>query len=256
MERRIAIVTGANRGIGYEIATQLLSAGLDVVVTAREIVEGERAAREIGARSHRLDVSDPESIASLAGDFEEGIDVLVNNAGASFSGFDAEVAQRTMQVNFFGALELTRQLLPTMHDGARIVMVSSGMGTLDHVGPPLRARFEDPALDQEGVIALAEEFIDDVANGTHADRGWPSNAYSVSKVALNALTRVLARELASDPRRILVNAACPGWVRTRMGGSSAPRSPERGARTPAWLALLPDGGPSGGFFRDERPIAF
>ena len=98
-----------------------------------------------------------------------------------------------------------------------------------------------------------ESFVLDVGTGEHEAHGWPSNAYGVSKVALNALVRVLDRELASDPRRIAVNAVDPGWVRTRMGGASAPRSLEEGARTVVWLALLPDP-PKGGLFRDERAI--
>ncbi|MCL2449635.1 MAG: SDR family oxidoreductase, partial [Polyangiaceae bacterium] len=93
-------------------------------------------------------------------------------------------------------------------------------------------------------------------SGAHARHGWPSSAYSVSKVGMNALVRVMARELAGDPRRILINAADPGWVRTRMGGPSAPRSVEDGARTPVWLAELPEDGPSGGFFRDQRAAQF
>jgi carbonyl reductase 1 len=135
-------------------------------------------------------------------------------------------------------------------------MVSSGLGTLSHVRAPVRDRLEDPALTREALVAAMQSFVDDVAAGTQARSGWPSSAYSVSKVGMNALVRVIARELAGDPRRILVNAADPGWVRTRMGGASAPRSVEQGARTAVWLAELPDGGPSGGFFRDERPIGW
>jgi carbonyl reductase 1 len=96
-------------------------------------------------------------------------------------------------------------------------------------------------------------FVDGVAAGTHAAAGWPSSAYRVSKMGVNALAGVLARELAGDPRKILVNAACPGWVRTAMGGAGAPRSVEEGARTPVWLATLPEGGPQGGVFADEQP---
>jgi carbonyl reductase 1 len=135
-------------------------------------------------------------------------------------------------------------------------MVSSGMGALSGVGAAVRERLERADLDRTGLLELMESFPRDVAEGVHRRAGWPSNAYAVSKVGLNALTRVLARELAGDPRRIAVNAACPGWVRTRMGGRGAPRSVAEGARTPVWLALLPPGGPSGGFFRNERAIAW
>jgi carbonyl reductase 1 len=141
-----------------------------------------------------------------------------------------------------------------MRAGGRIVMISSGMGELSGVRGEARARIADPALTREGLLAVVESFVTDVVAGTHTRHGWPSSAYSVSKIALNALVRVLAQELAGDPRRILVNSENPGWVRTRMGGQSAPRSVEDGARTAVWLATLPDGGPNGGFFRDEQSI--
>jgi NAD(P)-dependent dehydrogenase (short-subunit alcohol dehydrogenase family) len=245
---RIAIVTGANRGIGAEIVSQLRGHGLRVIATSREPSDGFAT----------LDVTRRDQIEALAKDSaaQGGVHVLVNNAGASFDGFDAEVARRTLEVNFFGAMHLTDAILPTLRPGGHIVMVSSGMGELSHVHAAVRAAFEDPQLARSSLIALMQSFVSDVASGVHASRGWPSNAYSVSKVGMNALVRVLARELTDDPRRIAVNAACPGWVRTRMGGRAAPRSVEQGAQTPVWLALMPEGGPNGGFFRDERPIAW
>jgi len=241
---RIALVTGANRGIGSEIAAQLAAEGVRVLA----------AAREPGAGDVTLDITRKDEIDALVELLKDGVDILVNNAAVSLDGFDAETARRTIGVNFFGTMNTTDALLPRMRTGGRIVMVSSGMGELSVVAPQLRARFDSPTLDRKTLIGLMESFVRDVADGVHKKKGWPSNAYSVSKVGVNALTRVLARELAGDRRGILVNAACPGWVRTRMGGGSAPRSPALGARTPVWLALLPDGGPSGGFFRDERPI--
>jgi carbonyl reductase 1 len=116
----------------------------------------------------------------------------------------------------------------------------------------LQTEVMSPSLDRAGLVAFVDRFVADVAAGRHTTRGWPSNAYRVSKIAMNAYVRILARELAGDPRKILVNAACPGWVRTAMGGSGAPRSPEQGAKTPVWLALLPPGeSRSGGLYRDE-----
>jgi carbonyl reductase 1 len=255
-KKRMAVVTGANRGIGLEIARKLAAAGLDVVATARDAADGRAAAADAGARYLPLDVTDPSSIESLALELRDGVDVLVNNAGISMNGFNAEVARRTLDVNFFGAMNVTARLQGLLRTGARIVMVSSGMGELTGVSDALRKRFEDPTLTRGELVSLMESFVRDVGAGTHAQKGWPSSAYRVSKVGLNALTRILARELDGDPRRILVNAVCPGWVRTSMGGSSAPRSAEKGAETPAWLALLPEGGPTGGFFRDQRPIPF
>jgi NAD(P)-dependent dehydrogenase (short-subunit alcohol dehydrogenase family) len=247
VKRRVAVVTGANRGIGQEVALQLGKHGLSVVKTSREPAEGHA----------KLDVTRAEDIAALARSLDaSGLDVLVNNAGATFNGFDAGVAERTLAVNLFGAMHVTDALLPAMRAGGRIVMVSSGMGTLSHVGQELRARFEAPDLTRAQLLELMGSFVRGVAAGTHERQGWPSNAYSVSKVGMNAFVRVLARELAGDPRHILVNAADPGWVRTRMGGSGAPRSVEDGARTPVYLALLAAEGPTGGFFRDERPAAW
>jgi carbonyl reductase 1 len=241
-----AVVTGANRGIGEEIVRQLAARGMRVVAASREPRDGYAT----------LDVTRADHVEALARRVgsEGGADALVNNAGTSVDGFDEAVARRTLDVNFLGALRVTDALLPLMRPGARVVMVSSGLGTLSGVGRRLRARFEDPALGRAELLDLMESFVRDVAADVHASRGWPSSAYGVSKIGMNALVRVLARELANDPRRILVNSADPGWVRTRMGGRSAPRAVEDGARTPVWLATLPEGGPTGGFFRDERPI--
>ena len=245
---RTAVVTGANRGIGEAIAAELRERGLRVVPTSRE------------ARQHfvTLDVTRAGQVESLARQLagEDGVDVLVNNAGTSLDGLDERVVRRTLDANFLGAMRVTDALLPVMRPGGRVVMVSSGLGSLTGVRGDMRARFEDPALTRAALLALVEEFPRDVAAGVHERHGWPSNAYRVSKIAMNALVRVMARELEGDPRRILVNAADPGWVRTRMGGRSAPRSVEHGARTPVFLALLPDGGPTGGFFRDEHAVAF
>jgi NAD(P)-dependent dehydrogenase (short-subunit alcohol dehydrogenase family) len=252
-------VTGATRGIGQAIAVELARNGLRVIVAGRDARRGEQVAAELGgdASFQSLDVTDPRHVATLATRLqaEGGLDVLVNNAGASFDGFSASVARRTLDVNFLGMMRLTDRLLALLRPNARVVMVSSGMGDASSLGAALREEVMSPSLDRAGLVAFVDRFVADVAAGEHASRGWPSNAYRVSKIAMNAYVRLLARELASDPRKILVNAACPGWVRTAMGGSSAPRSPEAGARTPAWLALLPLGDSrSGGLYRDERLI--
>jgi NAD(P)-dependent dehydrogenase (short-subunit alcohol dehydrogenase family) len=248
MKDRVALVTGANRGLGAEIARQLEHKGLRVVRGSREPREGYVT----------LDVTRADEIEAVARKLagEGGLDALVNNAGVSLGGLDADVARRTLDANFFGAMRVTDALLPSMRKGGCIVMVSSGLGDLSAVRGQVHRRLADPKLERAELVALAESFVDHVANGTHAQHGWPSSAYSVSKIALNALVRVLARELGGDPRRILVNAENPGWVKTRMGGSSAPSSVEHGARTATWLATLPEGGPTGGYFRDEKPIAW
>jgi carbonyl reductase 1 len=257
VERRIALVTGATRGIGEATARALAREGLRVVVGGRDARLGEKVARELGggASFAELDLTDGRSIDALAKRLEGGLDVLVNNAGATFDGFDAAIARRTLDVNFVGMMNLTDRLLPLLRPNARIVMVSSGMGEVSCLAPELRSEVMSPSLERTRLVAFVDRFVADVAEGRHTRSGWPSNAYRVSKVAMNAYVRILARELAGDTRNILVNAACPGWVRTAMGGAGAPRSPEQGAKTPAWLALLPEGNSrSGGFFRDEQPV--
>lgn len=256
MTVRTALVTGANQGIGFEVCRQLAVQGFTVILTSRDEKAGRAAADKLGVEYHCLDVTKDADIAALAADLKKqgrGIDVLVNNAGVSMDGFDDRVVAGTLAVNFFGALAVTEGLLPLIPDGGTIVMVSSGMGELHAYSPAIRARFSDPKLTRDQLVALVNEFIADVAAGRHTENGWPTSAYRVSKAAINALARILAHDLA--PRHIRVNAACPGWVRTRMGGRSAPRSLEQGAKSIVWAATLTDD-TSGGFFRDGRPATW
>ncbi|WP_437727834.1 SDR family oxidoreductase [Sorangium sp. So ce861] len=258
---RIAVVSGGNRGIGLEICRQLARRGVHVVLGSRDEGRGDAAAaalkeQGISVEPRRLDVSEERSVKELARALAAehgGVDIVVNNAGIAMQGFNAEVARNTIEVNFFGALRLTSELLPLMRAEGRIVMVTSGLGDRRSVSTPLQEQFGKAALTREELVQLMRRFVSDVSAGTHTAEGWPSSAYAVSKIGLNALTGVLARELEGDPRKILCNAACPGWVRTDMGGARAPRSVEEGAETPVWLALLPSGGPQGGVFRDKAP---
>jgi NAD(P)-dependent dehydrogenase (short-subunit alcohol dehydrogenase family) len=229
-----ALVTGANRGIGREVARQLADRGFSVILTARDEAKAREAAAELGSdgadvRPLALDVSDPDSIETAAARVAEDpgeLDVLVNNAGIGsdfgVSGVEPDFAaiQRALDTNFFGAYRLTIALLPLLRksDSPRIVNVSSGMGGVAEMG------------------------------------GW-SPGYRVSKASLNAMTRILATELKDD--RFLVNSACPGFVATDMGGPmGASKSVEDGASGVVWLATLPDTGPTGGFFRDGQPVTF
>lgn len=229
--RRTAVVTGANRGIGYEICRQLVRKGARVVLTARDPDKAREAAGRLGALGvevlwHQLDVTDRASVERLAAylrDELRGVDILVNNAGVFLdqrrSGLDVpmELVRQTLETNLLGAWRVTQELVPFMRwkSYGRIVNVSSGLGAMS-----------------------------EMAGGY--------SAYRVSKGGLNALTRILADELRGT--NILVNAMCPGWVQTDMGGPNATVPVERGADTAVWLATLPDGGPTGGFFRDRRLI--
>ena len=256
---RIVLVTGANRGLGLETARQLGQNGLRVILTSRNESEGYAAARELvaeglGVEFRPLDVADDVSIGTLATDLRHDgviLDVLVNNAGVGLRGFNADVVRRTLAVNYFGAAHVTDALLPLIPDGGTIVMVSSALGELVNYRAELKKRLLDPALTRADLDALMRSLIVDVEHGRHTATGWPSSAYNASKAGLNALTRVLARDLAA--RGIHVNAVCPGWVRTDMGGRSATRSVEAGAASIVWAALLQDG-TTGGFFRDGSPI--
>jgi NAD(P)-dependent dehydrogenase (short-subunit alcohol dehydrogenase family) len=227
-DARVALVSGGNRGIGHEVARQLGERGLRVVIGSRDEAAGRAAAAKMDddVIAHQLDVRDQASVDRLAAWLEDHfgrLDVLVNNAGvlpdagAPGVGADLDVARDTLETNLFGAWRLANAVIPLMRRGGhgRIVNVSSGMGQL-------------------------------------SDMNGSTPAYRVSKTALNAMTRILAAELGGEG--ILVNSACPGWVRTDMGSEHAPRSVQEGADTPAWLATLPDDGPTGGFFRDREPI--
>lgn len=235
-ESRIAVVTGANRGLGYETCRQLARRGLRVILTSRDPAKGAAAVEALLQEGlhvtfHRLDVTEEDDIQNLAGflNREFGrLDVLVNNAGvfldpiatgnpadSSIFNADTDTVRRTMETNVYGPLRLCQVLIPLMHDHGRIVNLSSGMGQL-------------------------------------AEMNGCCPGYRISKVSLNALTRMLADELQGSG--IKVNSLCPGWVRTDMGGSDATRSVEEGVETIVWLATLPDDGPSGGFFRDMLPI--
>jgi len=231
-EPRIAVVTGGNRGIGFEICRQLARAGCTVVLTARDARKGKAACGRLEAQGlavdcHQLDVTKSRDIRALAAYLSKkfgGIDILVNNAGIAIdprgsrlADCELDTVREVFETNTLAPLALIQALLPLMQKRGygRVVNITSGMGQL-------------------------------------SDMGSGSPAYRISKTALNAVTRMAAVETLGT--NILVNSMCPGWVRTDMGGSGAPRTVEQGADTAVWLATLPDNGPTGGLFRDRKPI--
>lgn len=232
VQKRIAIVTGGNRGIGREICRQLAArADIRVLLTARNVAAGKEVTAQLNDEGgdvlfHELEVTDQNSMRRLikhVADHHGRADILINNAaiyldsGLSLAQIDVGLVRQMFETNFFGPLRLSQLLIPLMqrYDYGRIVNLSSSMGSLTNM--------------RGGALG-----------------------YRASKAALNALTRVLAAELAGS--NILVNSVDPGWVRTDMGGSRAARTVAQGAETAVWLATLPDDGPSGGFFRDHQTV--
>jgi NAD(P)-dependent dehydrogenase (short-subunit alcohol dehydrogenase family) len=257
---RTVLITGANRGLGFETARQLAAQGDGVILTSRDEAGGRTAVASLerdGLRAEYrvLDVTSDADIARIAASFDaqRPLDVLINNAAVSLNGFNDQVVENTLAANFFGAFHLTEALLAKITDGGIIVNVSSGMGELNAYSSRIAARFADEHIDRQKLIDLAHEFATAVHEGRHTQDGWPTSAYRVSKAALNAYTRILARELA--PRGIRVNSVCPGWVRTRMGGQSASRDVAKGAASIVWAAT-PDQSATGGFYRDGRALAW
>lgn len=232
MDKKVAVVTGGNKGIGFAVCRALAEKDFHVILTSRHVSSGQEAARKLerdglDVSYFQLDVTLEDHIAHLKNHIEHGygrLDVLVNNAGIFLDPKDEgwhktklDTLEKTLHTNTFGPFLLCEALLPLMkknHHG-RIINISSGLGQLS---------------DMQGHYS----------------------AYRISKAGLNAVTRIIAAEARDTD--ILVNSMCPGWVKTDMGGADAERTPAQGAETAVWLAMLPKGGPTGGFFRDCKPI--
>ncbi|AXI30667.1 short-chain dehydrogenase [Priestia megaterium] len=228
---KVALVTGGNRGIGYELVRQLAMDGFKVILTSRNSESGHAAVQKL-KESHLdvsfvvMDISSEASIRQAAATVNEQygrLDVLINNAGIYLDknqklvNMDPSVLEKTLTTNFFGTYYVIRSFMPLMEQQAygRIINVSSGYGAMSEMSSP-------------GV-----------------------GAYKLSKFILNGLTQLIAAENKKD---IKINAVDPGWVSSDMGGPSAPRTPQQAARSILWLATIGPEGPSGGFFKDGKQI--
>ncbi|CAL0315100.1 unnamed protein product [Lupinus luteus] len=291
--RRYAVVTGANKGIGYGICKKLASIGVVVVLTARDEKRGLEAVetlKEFGLSDflifHQLDVTDPASVASLA-DFIKAqfgkLDILVNNAGTPGGIVDGEnvlrrkrgelsdwnkivrqsyeLAEESVETNFFGTERVTEALLPLLQlsNSPRIVNLSSRMGVLQNI-PNEWARevfgddIEKNLLTNKKLGEVLREFLRDYKEGSLKTKNWPVvvSGYTMSKAALNAYTRLLAKKFP----HFCVNCLCPGFVKTDINQNTGFLSIDEGAECPVKLALLPDNGPSGLFYFMDEVISF
>ncbi|XP_076948241.1 (+)-neomenthol dehydrogenase-like [Bidens hawaiensis] len=276
----VAVVTGANRGIGFEITRQLAIQGITVILTSREVAVGEESAKVLQEGGldvgfHQLDIIDDKSIESFCSWVKEkygGIDILINNAGVSHnigSENSVEAAETVIKINYYGTKKMIKAAIPLMRpsaQGARIVTVSSRLGRLNGKrnrisNDDLRQKLEDiDNLSEELIDSTTAKFLDQVKDGTWSTGGWSqtNTDYALSKLAINAFTRVMAKQLSSRPEgeKIFINCYCPGMVKTAMTGWAGQVTPEEGADTAIWLSLLPDQAISGKFFAERREIHF
>ncbi|XP_055018464.1 carbonyl reductase [NADPH] 1-like isoform X1 [Boleophthalmus pectinirostris] len=268
---KVAVVTGSNKGIGLAIVRALCKQYEgEVYLTARDTGRGEEAVKTLNAEGlkpkfQQLDINDLNSITRAAAFFKDkygGVDVLINNAAIAFKVADttpfAVQAEVTLQTNFFATRDMLIHFMPLIKPGGRVVNVSSfvGVNTLKKCSEALQARFRSEDITEDELVGLMKRFVEKTKTGQHKEDGWPETAYGVSKTGLTTLSMILARRLSKERPHdnILLNACCPGWVRTDMAGDKAPKSPDEGAITPVYLALLPPGAkePHGCFVSEKE----
>jgi len=258
---KIAVVTGGNKGIGLAIIKELATKVKGVVyLTARSEERGVAAVNElktqgIQAKFHQLDITDKTSLEKFR-DYivsnHGGIDILVNNAGIAFKHAATEPmhiqAEITLKTNYFGTKQTCEVLFPILNEGARVVNVSSSCGFLPRVNGSepnagiLRKKLasSDSSLSYEDLDNIMESYVKSTKDGTYQEKGWGSSTYVASKVGLSTLSRIQQRELAKDERKdIVVNHVHPGYVDTDMSSHKGPLTPEEGAVSSVFCALLP-----------------
>ncbi|XP_030457270.1 (+)-neomenthol dehydrogenase-like [Syzygium oleosum] len=289
---RYAVVTGANKGVGFAVCKLLASKGIVVILTARDETRGLEAIDKLKSECgpsdhvifHQLDVSDPASVSSLV-DFVKHkfgkLDILVNNAGVVGSIFDAdalrvsgvgkkqvdyskiatetyELTEECLNINYYGAKRMVDAFIGLLQlsDLPTIVNVSSSMGKLENLpeGWAKNVFSDAESLTEEKMDEVLKEYLKDFKQGSLKTKGWPAqlSAYTVSKAALNAYTGIIAANYTT----FRINCVCPGFVKTDINCNTGFSTPEEGAEGPVSLALLPDGGPSGRFFQGTKEAAF
>lgn len=264
----VAVVTGANKGIGFYIAKGLLSAGCTVILACRDAARGEAARKQLvdetrnsNATVVEMDIASTASVSRAVATTRQlhpgGIDILVNNAGFAFKTNATEPfglqARETLAINYFGTQNAMRGFISILNPtSGRIVNVSSRAGLLSNVSKPLAEELSDPRMTLDRADALMREFIALAEQGKHTNRGWANSAYGTSKIGENLLTKIFAREFP----KLKINSCCPGWCRTDMAGDEAPKSAEQGADTPLWLALDTSVDATGRFFAERHEISF
>lgn len=268
---RVAVVTGANKGIGFYIALQLATSGLfsNIILGCRDSSRGNKAVQDIESKLGNagtkisylpLDIGDSKTYTSFRDSIEKDfgrLDVLVNNAAFAFKNADPtpfqEQCKATLDVNFRGTLDFTEEMLPLMRTKStdtRIVNVSSMAGRLRQIkSPQLRDQFISPTLTLNGLRSLVDKYQTDVLSGKHLETGWGNSNYGMSKLALIAATKVLARDESIN--NVKVNSCCPGYCDTDMTSHKGPRPPEEGAKNAVLLAVMEDC-PSGEFYQNMK----
>lgn len=273
VDRKIALVTGANKGVGYGIIRQLLlqtKTPMLIYLTSRDEVRGREALKKLHSESdlseklkenelkyRQLDISDSKSVQSAKAFILENhgtLDILINNAGIATKGdtFNRHVVDTTLSCNYFATLDMCETFLPIISNHGRLVNVSSMAGKLHRLSPELQARFRDTKLTVDGVTNLMQEFAGGVTDNTPPS-GWPKAGYAVSKMGVTAITKALARTYPSE--KVQINCVCPGYVNTDMTSQKGIKSIDEGAMTPVHVAIGDIGSDTTGEFFEDCKVS-
>jgi len=273
MAGKVAVVTGSNKGVGFGIVRALCKKfDGDVYLTSRDEGRGKAAVEALNAEGlkpcfHQLDINDHASIERLRDFLKEkygGLDVLVNNAGIAFKAADTtpfpEQATVTNATNFFATLDCCQTLFPLLRKGSRVSSVSSLVSqmSLKKCSDALRARFTDPEIEMEELLAFMKQFVEAAQDGSHKDKGFSDSAYGMSKVGVTVMSIIQQREIDEKGGKaddIVVNACCPGYVDTDMTSHKGKLTIDQGAMTPVFCALLPPNTDIRGKFLREEKVA-